>query len=489
MSKSHKKKKHRIQKAKATERVFDAETGFTVQLPGKEDAAVTDERDEPLPAITELPLSNKQENIPVVQPAKIAPLAVPKTVSKPKQTLNGTSVCFYFQVHQPFRLRPYHFHEIGKEHYYENYELNTEILNKVADKCYLPANAKLLKLLLHYKGKFKVAFSISGVALEQFELYRPDVILSFQALAATGFVEFLGETYYHSLSFLYSKPEFDRQVTMHREKIKTLFHQEPVIFRNTELIFNNELAAHVAALGYKAMLCEGADRYLLDRTPNQVYTSPGLEKFSLLLKNYRLSDDIAFRFSNHEWKDWPLTADKFSGWLHDHAGNAETINLFMDYETFGEHQWAETGIFDFLDNLPEMILDHPDFYFRSPSEVIALHPARDVYDVPEFTSWADEERDLSAWNENAMQQEALEKLYALEEAVKATGNEDLLKVWGKLQTSDHFYYMSTKFWADGDVHKYFSPFDSPYDAGMYYMNVISDLEKTIRDNASGAIEK
>ena len=481
MSKQGRKKKRskKMERVAGTEKVFDAVTGFTVPV-----YSVNENFINLLEDTVSLPPAETAAATAInpSEPTTIVTSTVSPATSKPEVApLPGTSVCFYFQVHQPFRLRPYNFDQIGADHYYEHYDQNVEILNKVADKCYLPTNAKILELLMRHKGRFKVAYSISGVALEQFELYRPDVIRSFQALAATGYVEMLGETYYHSLSFLYSKEEFDRQVQMHKEKIKELFDLEPTIFRNTELIFNNDLATHVASLGYKGMLCEGVDRYLNSRSPNHVYTAPGIENFSLLLKNYRLSDDIAFRFSNHEWENWPLTADKFSQWLHDHAGNAETINLFMDYETFGEHQWKETGIFNFLDNLPEMILDHPDFYFRSPSEVLAAHPARDVYDVPEFTSWADAERDLSAWNENEMQKEALEKIYLLEKAVKATGNEDLLKVWGKLQTSDHFYYMSTKFWADGDVHKYFSPFASPYDAGIYYMNVISDLEKTVLD--------
>jgi len=394
----------------------------------------------------------------------------------------GTSICFYFQVHQPFRLRNYQFHEIGSNHFYEHYNLNLEILNKVADKCYLPANEKLLELIGKHKENFKVAFSISGCALEQFELYRPDVIKSFQKLAATNNVEFLSETYYHSLSFIYSKKEFDRQVELHSKKIKSLFNFEPKVFRFTELVFNNELAKHVASLGYGGMLCEGADKLLKGRTPNHVFRAAEVENFSLLLKNYSLSDDIAFRFSNRDWDGWPLTADKFAKWLHDHAANSETINLFMDYETFGEHQWEETGIFEFLDSLPEVVLDHPDFRFRTPSEVIQLYPARDIYDVPEYSSWADEQRDLSAWTENEMQREAIEKIYSLEKLVKESSNEDLMKVWGKLQTSDHYYYMSTKFWADGDVHKYFSPFISPYEACVFYMNVISDFEISVREH-------
>jgi alpha-amylase len=488
MPKNEKKKKKRNREDNEQlqpERVFDAVTGFTstIYSPVETFTPLIDPQGESSGDVAEKTAVENHEAINIGEALiEKDEVKLKSAGAKPQpENVNGTSVCFYFQVHQPFRLRRYNFDQIGSDHFYEHYDQNVSILNKVADKCYLPTNSKILELLMRHKGKFKVAYSISGVALEQFGLYRPDVIKSFQALAATGSVEMLGETYYHSLSFLYSKEEFDRQVKMHREQLKSLFDVEPTTFRNTELIFNNELAKHVASLGYKGMLCEGADKWLNGRTPNQLYTSPDIEKFSLLLKNYRLSDDIAFRFSNHEWEDWPLTADKFSQWLHDHAGNAETINLFMDYETFGEHQWKETGIFDFLDNLPEMILDHPDFHFRTPAEVINLCPPRDVYDVPEFTSWADAERDLSAWNENEMQREALDKIYALEKAVKETENPDLLKVWGKLQTSDHFYYMSTKFWADGDVHKYFSPFESPYDACVYYMNVISDLKLTLTE--------
>ncbi|MBA3647614.1 MAG: alpha-amylase [Chitinophagales bacterium] len=392
---------------------------------------------------------------------------------------SGTAVCIYFQVHQPFRLREYSFTHIGNDHFYENYEQNIAILNQVSEKCYLPANKKFLELLSLYKGKFKLTYSFSGVVLEQLQLYRPDVLESFQALVASGYVEILEETYYHSLSYIFSKNEFDRQVQMHHDKVKELFSAEPTIFRNTELIFNNDIADHIAGLGYRGMLCEGADKWLNGRSPNQVFAVPGKENFGLLLKNYRLSDDIAFRFSNSGWEHWPLTAEKFTNWIHKHAGAAETINLFMDYETFGEHQWKETGIFNFISNLPPLILKHPDFHFRTASEVLELYPVRDIYDVPDYTSWADADRDISAWNENEMQKEAFNRIYALENAVKQTQDADLLKVWGKLQTSDHFYYMSTKFWSDGDVHKYFSPFNSPYDAAIYYMNILSDLEKIL----------
>jgi alpha-amylase len=339
----------------------------------------------------------------------------------------------------------------------------------------------MLELIQRHNGKFRISYSVSGVALEQFEKYRPDVLQSFIDLANTGCVEFLSETYAHSLSFIHSKAEFERQVKKHRDAIKRLFNQEPKVFRNTELIFNNELAAFVEDLGYKGVICEGVDWLLNGRSPNFVYRSVNDRKIKLLLKNHRLSDDIAFRFSDKGWKEFPLTVDKYKMWVYSVAGNGETINLFMDYETFGEHQWDSTGIFDFLDHLPGQILQHPDFDFKTPSEIVDAYPARDVYDVHNFTSWADTERDLSAWMSNSMQREAVKRIYSIEKEVMACGDDDLLRVWERLQTSDHFYYMCTKFWNDGDVHKYFSPYDSPYDAYIYYMNVFSDLECTIKE--------
>ncbi|MEK7376170.1 MAG: glycoside hydrolase family 57 protein, partial [Candidatus Margulisiibacteriota bacterium] len=338
-------------------------------------------------------------------------------------------------------------------------------MNKVADKCYLPANQKMLDLIYRHKGKFRISYSISGTAIEQFERYRPDVLESFIKLADTGCVEFLAETYYHSLSFLHSRSEFKRQVYKHTACIQKYFRQTPTVFRNTELIYNNELAAFVEEMGFKGLLCEGVDRILVGRSPNFVYAPViGNPKAKLLLKNHLLSDDIAFRFSDKGWAQFPLTSDKFSEWVCQTAGNAETINLFMDYETFGEHQWESTGIFDFLDHLPEKILQHPDFNFKTPSEVIEACTARDTYDAHSFISWADTERDLSAWLSNSMQQEAFERIYSLEEDVKMCGDPLIMDAWEKLQTSDHYYYMCTKFWNDGDVHKYFSPYDSPYEA-------------------------
>jgi len=387
-----------------------------------------------------------------------------------------TSVCFYFQVHQPFRIKNYSFFDIGTSHFYEDNNKNEEILNKVADKCYLKTNQKMLELIKRHGGKFRISYSISGTAIEQFEKYRPDVLQSFIDLANTGCVEFLAETYSHSLSFVYSKNEFKRQVKKHGEIIKKYFNQTPKVFRNTELIYNNELACFIEGMGYNGIICEGVGRLLENRSPNYLYKPIGAPGIKLLLKNHLLSDDIAFRFSDKGWKEFPLTADKFTTWVHTVAGQGETINLFMDYETFGEHQWESTGIFNFLDYLPQEILKHPDFNFKTPSEVIESYPVRDNYDVHNFTSWADTERDLSAWLSNSMQQEAVKQIYSLEKDVLACGDPEILKVWERLQTSDHYYYMCTKFWNDGDVHKYFSPFDSPYDAYMYFMNVFSDLE-------------
>jgi alpha-amylase len=386
------------------------------------------------------------------------------------------SICFYFQVHQPFRIRNYSFFDIGNDHFYEDEKANKEIMNKVADKCYIKTNRKMLDLIRRHNGKFRISYSISGTAIEQFEKYRPDVLQSFIDLAETGCVEFLSETYSHSLSFIYSREEFKRQLEKHRAVIKKYFNQEPTVFRNTELIFNNELAQYIESLGYKGQICEGVDWLLNGRSPNFLYNPVGCSKLKLLLKNHKLSDDIAFRFSDRGWAEWPLTVDKFKKWVHNIAGNGETINLFMDYETFGEHQWESTGIFDFIDYLPTAIFEHPDFDFKTPSEVVDAYPARDTYDVHNFTSWADTERDLSAWLSNSMQRESIKRIYSLEKDVKTLNDQELLNVWERLQTSDHYYYMCTKFWNDGDVHKYFSPYDSPYDAYMYFMNVFSDFE-------------
>ena len=389
------------------------------------------------------------------------------------------SICFYFQVHQPYRIKKYRIFDVGHDHHYFNdhsdRDINNEkILHKVATKCYLPMNKVLLELLEKHP-EFKVAFSFSGVFLDQLEEFSPETLASFQKLVKTGRVEILDETYYHSLAFLYSKKEFVRQVELHRAKVKKLFGVTPSTFRNTELVYNNELAKFVEGMGYKAILAEGADHILGWRSPNFVYKAPNTTKIKTLLKNYRLSDDIAFRFSSRSWAEWPLTSEKFAHWVDAVNGNGNVVNLFMDYETFGEHQWEDTGIFDFMRALPREVLKHPDNDFVTPSEAAKRYPVVGEFDAHAFVSWADIERDLSAWLSNSMQHEAIGNLYALEGDVMASGDPAIIEDWSRLQTSDHFYYMCTKWFADGDVHKYFNPYDTPYEAFISYNNVLHDL--------------
>lgn len=384
------------------------------------------------------------------------------------------------------RVRKYRIFDVGQNSSYFNDESGTSldnkaIVHKVANKCYLPANETLLSAIKE-NPDFKASFSISGVALEQFEKFAPEVIESFRSLVKTGNIELLSETYHHSLSALYSEEEFLNQVGLHRKKVKDLFDVTPSVFRNTELIYSNNIAKLVEKMGYKAILAEGADHILGWRSPAFVYRPVGTENLKLLLKHYRLSDDIAFRFSQRSWEGWPLTAPKFANWVSSHNGNlpdgrqvAQTINLFMDYETFGEHQWADTGIFEFLKHLPREILKNPDNNFVTPSEAADRFEPVAELDVPFHVSWADTERDLSAWIGNDLQKEALETLYALGREIVHIDDPELIEDWRKLQTSDHFYYMCTKWWNDGDVHKYFSPYESPYEAFIAYMNVMQDL--------------
>ena len=385
------------------------------------------------------------------------------------------SICFYFQVHQPFRLKKYRFFDIGNDHsYYNDYE-NRTIMRKVAEKCYLPANQLFLDLVNEYGDNFKIAYSLSGTVIDQFELYAPDVLESFQKLFATGRVELLDETYSHSLSALRPEDVFEYQVNRHRKKVKELFGLQPKIFRNTELIYSDEIGEKVAKLGYEGMLTEGARHIMGWKSPNYLYCNAINPKLKLLLKNFKLSDDIAFRFSNSAWDEYPLTAEKYVSWLNAIDPNEEVINLFMDYETFGEHQWKETGIFDFMRALPEKVFKYSDYQFHTPSEVVAKHNPVGVLNVPYPISWADEERDLTAWLGNELQNEAFENLYKLFERVKELDDPELWRDWLYLQTSDHFYYMCTKWFSDGDVHKYFNPYDSPYEAFINYMNILSDF--------------
>lgn len=423
------------------------------------------------------------------------------------------SVVFYFQVHQPHRLRRYSVFD-SDPFYFEDSK-NAEICRKVADKCYRPATQTILDLVRRHKGNFRVSYAITGTVLDQMERWCPDVIVLFQELARSGCCEFVGETYFHSLSALYSRGEFNEQVEMHTKKIEWLFGQTPRVFRNTELIYNNDLAWHVSQMKdsegnrrFKGMLCEGVDRLMGYRAPTFVYQPPGKptgrdgKPFGLLLKNYRLSDDIAFRFSNRGWSEWPLTAEKFARWVNNINGNGYVCNLFMDYETFGEHQWADTGIFQFLSSMPEKVFDISpgQNHFITPSMALDQFGPSDEYDVHDYISWADTERDLSAWRQNAMQFNALEEVYKLEKPIKeryaaAMRGDDsdekafaghLLNDWRKLTTSDHFYYMCTKYFADGDVHKYFNPYDSPYDSYINFMNVLDNVRQRIASEAVSA---
>jgi alpha-amylase len=391
-----------------------------------------------------------------------------------------SAICFYFQVHQPYRVKKYRVFDIGNDHDYFSSPPgsrlnNRDILLKVSHKSYIPTNRLFLELLGNYP-RLKLAYSISGALLEQLEEYAPDVLASFQELVATGRVEILSETYYHSLAFIFSQEEFKRQIQLQNNLIRRLFKKTPKVFRNTELIYNNQLAQTVEQLGFSGILAEGADHILQWRSPNFLYRPVGTQNIKLLLKNYRLSDDVAFRFSSRAWSEFPLTAPKFARWVSDANGNGDIVNLFMDYETFGEHQWEDTGIFEFLRHLPGELLKHPDNYFITPSEACAKLPALGELDFPHFVSWADVERDISAWLGNAMQNDASAKLYELEAAILKTKDQKLISDWRKLQTSDHFYYMCTKWFADGDVHKYFNPYDSPYEAFIAYMNVLRDLK-------------
>lgn len=387
-------------------------------------------------------------------------------------------IVLYLHVHQPWRVRNYTVFDTANDHNYFYTDQpslsNQAVLEKVADKSYRPMNA-LLEKLLHTHPEFRVSLSITGTFIEQAELWAPDVLESFKRLVQTGRVEIVSETYYHTLAFFYSRDEFERQVRDHTNKIQELFGVTPRVFRNTELAYNDELAKWADGAGYKGILAEGWDPVLGWRSPNYVYRPTGTETIRLLLKNYRLSDDLAFRFSNKAWQQWPLTADTFSEWATAALDDAPLINLFMDYETFGEHQWADTGIFDFFEDFVGKWLARGNTTFYTVSGAIDAHADRGELSMPHTVTWADTERDLTAWLGNSMQHEAMRHIYALEESVIRSGDPQLIHDWRRLQTSDHAYYMCTKWFTDGDVHAYFSPYDSPYDAFLYYMNVLRDM--------------
>jgi len=393
-----------------------------------------------------------------------------------------TSVCMYFEVHQPMRLNKFSVFHIGNNasHHseYFNRKLNEEIFKKVATKCYLPTNNLLLELIRKYDGEFRVSFSLTGTFVEYCKEFMPEVLDSFKELFKTGSVDMIEETYYHSLSGLFEEmDEFEEQVKMHRSMIKDTFNYKPRVFRNTEAIYDNRIAKKASDMGYKGIITEGTEKVLGWRSPNYVY-KPKNADIKVLLRNYDLSDDVGFRFSAQQWKGWPLTADKYSNWMSQVHG--DLINLFMDYETFGEHQWTETGIFDFLRHLPGEVLKHEHMDFVTTSTAVEKYDSVGEIDVPWAISWADEDRDVSTWLGNDMQHACFNELKNIGHQIKQRGDPELLHTWRKLQTSDHLYYCSTKGLADGDVHAYFSPYDGPYDGFINYMNILQDLRKTVQ---------
>lgn len=394
--------------------------------------------------------------------------------------MSKRGIVLYLHVHQPFRVRQYSVFETADNHNYfdeprwDTDRNNEKVFRRVADKSYRPMTA-LLGRLLDSHPEFKVSLSMTGTFIEQAEMWAPDVLDSFRQLIDTGRVEIIAETYYHSLAFFYSKNEFTRQVEQHQNKIRKLFGVDMPVFRNTELAYNDDLAKWAEEAGFKGILAEGWDPVLEWRSPNHVYRPAGTSKIGLLLKNYRLSDDLAFRFSNRNWADWPLTVNKYYDWANESVLSGPLLNLFMDFETFGEHQWAETGIFNFFEQFVSKWLSNPENTFYTASDAIGLHdPVADI-SMPHTVTWADSERDLTAWLGNDMQQEAMRYLYDLEEDIMRTNDLALISDWRKLQVSDHTYYMCTKWFTDGDVHAYFSPYESPYDAFLYYINAIRDM--------------
>lgn len=387
------------------------------------------------------------------------------------------SIVFYFKVHQPERLKHYTVFDIGEEKNYFDDERNKYYLDRIVKKCYQPTLEILLDLVRKTEGKFKFTLGITGILLENLKKHHPYIIKLLQDLSKTGSVEFSGENYYHSLSSLYSLKEFKEQVLLHKKLIKNLFNFEPKVFANTELIYFDDLAKTVKDLGFEAILAEGVPWILEWRSPAFIYEDPQ-KNLKILLRHYKLSDDISFRFSARWWEEWPLTAEKYASWLNSFNGNGEVLNLFMDFETFGEHQWEETGIFDFLKALPFEVFKYKDLEFALPSEVIKKYPVRGIFSSSKPITWADTERDLTAWLGNEMQQECLEMLFSLEKEIPFF----LKEVWRKLQTADHFYYMCTKWFSDGDVHKYFSPYETPYDAYLNFRNVLEDLKLRINQS-------
>ncbi len=384
------------------------------------------------------------------------------------------AICFYFQIHQPFRLKRYRFFDIGNDHYYYDDFANDDIITRIAERSYIPAAETLLRMIEDTKGAFKCAISITGTALEQFEQYVPEFIDLLKKLADTGCVEFLAETYAHSLASLADPEEFAAQVKLHDEKIKALFGQTPKVFRNTELIYCDDLAPQILGMGYKGVITEGAKHILGWKSPDYVYSAASAPKLKILLKNDKLSDDISDRFSNTAWDEYPLTADKYINWIASTPAEEQIINLFMNLEVFGDFQPRETGIFQFLEALPRFAAEK-GIEFWTPTTAVTKLKAVDVLSVLHPISWADEARDTSAWLGNKLQNEAFNKLYSVSERVRLCEDRRLKQDWNYLQSADHFFYMSTKNMHDGSVHSQFSPYDTPFDAFTNYMNVLADF--------------
>lgn len=393
----------------------------------------------------------------------------------------------YLHMHQPWRVRDYSVFDTGTAHDYfgnftESHRNNKDIFEKVANKSYRPMTA-LLQKLLDEQPEFKVSLSITGTFLEQAELWAPDVIDSIRRLVETGRVEIVGETYEHSLAFFYSRSEFEHQVELHKAKILDLFNFEISSFRNTELAYDNNLAKWADERGYKAILAEGWDPVLGWRSPNYVYRPSRTQNIKLLMKNYRLSDDVAFRFSDRSWASYPLSSETYDDWLNSALGpDGNIVNLFMDFETFGENVWEDTGIFDFFADVIKRWLANPANTCYTVTEAAKAFEAADEVDCPHTTTWADTERDLTAWLGNSMQHEAMRHLYDLEDEILQTGDDQLIRDWRHLTTSDHPYYMCTKYFNDGDVHAYFSPYESPYEAFLYYMNALRDVRYRLSEH-------
>lgn len=384
------------------------------------------------------------------------------------------SVCFYFQIHQPFRLKRYRFFDIGRDHYYYDDFANDDIITRIAERSYMPMAQTLLDMIEQSNHTFKCAISITGTAIEQLQQYVPEFIDMLKKLSDTGCVEFLSETYSHSLASLEDTEEFIRQVKEHDSLIHTLFGQKPKVIRNTELIYDDDIASLIASMGFRGAITEGAKHILGWKSPDFVYCAAGAPKLKLLLKNDKLSNDISRNFANTDWDEYPLRADKYMDWIAALPTDHQIVNLFLSMETFGEFLPQETGIFDFMRALPRFAAER-GISFITPTDAIMKFTPVDTISVPYPLSWSDGVSDVSAWKGNILQKEALEKLYSVAERVNMCTDKRIKQDWEYLQSSDHFYYMNTQNLTDGMMHAAFSPYESPYAAFTNYMNVLADF--------------